>query len=275
MEQIQEMECLREQLREQEKLASLGMLSAGIAHEVQNPLNFVINFCGLSLRLLEDIREMLEEYSGVLPQPISEELKVLAAELADNMNKIKGHGERADSVIRGILQYARGKEDEFVPTGVARLVKEYVWLAYHAVRARYKGLTISIREEYDGDIPEMKLIPQDFSRVVLNLMTNACDAVRMRLAEEGKGYHPEIVISLRKKAEGFVLKIRDNGTGISGEVKEKLFTAFFTTKPPGEGTGLGLSIVRSIVVEKHGGRIDFESEAGTGTVFMVELGARS
>lgn len=255
-----ETERLREQVKILEKLSSLGMLSAGIAHEIQNPLNFVINFSKMSHRLLDELRE----------KPGEEEAEEIMGELSENLQKIQEHGERAISIIRGILLYSRGKEDEFVDTDVARLVKEYVWLAYHAMRANNKDFNIAIREEYEA-VGMMKLIPQDFSRVVLNLMNNACYAVWERMKRLEEGYRPEILVQVKLQGNFFVLVIADNGTGIPPEVKARLFTAFFTTKPIGEGTGLGLSIVRSIVEQKHKGRVCVESEVGKGTRMIIEI----
>lgn len=262
---------LQEQVKQQEKLASLGMLSAGIAHEIQNPLNFVINFSKMSDGLLKDLREIVREQKEVISSEVKEELEEVAEDLAGNLCKIREHGERAISIIRGILLYSRGKEDEFADTEVCRLVKEYVWLAYHAMRANHKDFNIAIREDYDGSVGEVKLIPQDFSRVVLNLVNNACYAVRKRAETEGNGYQPEIKVEVRKTEAGFCVKVEDNGTGIPEEVRARLFTPFFTTKPIGEGTGLGLSIVRQIVEEKHKGRIEVESEKGKGTRITLEM----
>lgn len=264
---------LQEQVKQQEKLASLGMLSAGIAHEIQNPLNFVINFSKMSDRLLKDLREIVVGQRGVMAVDAGEELEEVAGNLEENLCKIREHGERAISIIRGILLYSRGKEDEFAPTDVCRLVREYVWLAYHAMRANYKDFNIAVREDYDVSLGEVKLIPQDFSRVVLNLVNNACYAVRKKSEEEEDGYRPEIKVEVRKTAAGFYVTIEDNGTGMPEEVRSRLFTPFFTTKPVGEGTGLGLSIVRQIIEEKHKGRIRVETKEGKGTKIRLEIGS--
>ena len=172
------LEKLKEQLKKQEKLASLGMLSAGIAHEIQNPLNFVINFSKMSGKLLDDLTEIVEDNEDKLPAEDREDLDDIVADLKENMGKIVEHGERAISIIRGILLVSRGKDDEFLPTDVAKLTKEYVWLSYHAMRANYKNFNISIREHYQEGLPTLMVIPQDLSRAVLNVMNNACYAVR-------------------------------------------------------------------------------------------------
>lgn len=175
------------------------------------------------------------------------------------MDKIKEHGDRAISIIRGILLYSRGKEDEFMPTQIQKLTKEYVWLAYHAMRANYKNFNIAIREDYAKDIPSIRLIPQDFSRAVLNVMNNACYAVWKKWQNAPEGYSPEIMVTLEKLDKRIVLSIRDNGEGMGPEVKRKLFDSFFTTKPVGQGTGLGMAIVRDIIENKHHGKVLFDS----------------
>ena len=179
-DQSKEIERLRLQVKNLEKLSSLGMLSAGIAHEIQNPLNFVINFSKLSSKLVDDLEDILEEEKDVLPPESWEKLTALHEEFSEivndlhgNLKKIEEHGNRATSIIRGILLYSRGKDDEYIPTDIKNLVKEYVWLAYHSMRANYKGFNIAIREHYEEGLPMLKVIPQDLSRAVLNVMNNA------------------------------------------------------------------------------------------------------
>lgn len=279
-ERKNEIEQLRMQVKRLEKLSSLGMLSAGIAHEIQNPLNFVINFSKLSAKLVDDLEEILGEEREQLPVDLRErfaasreEMDEVLTDLRGNLRKIEEHGERATSVIRGILLYSRGKEDEFIPTDVARLVKEYVWLAYHSMRANYKGFNIAIRERYEEGIPPQRVIPQDLSRAVLNVMNNACYAVYSKARVAPPGYEPVIEVEVAAAGGNLRISIEDNGVGISPEVRAKLFTAFFTTKPAGEGTGLGLSITRSIIEEKHKGKIEVESEEGRFTrfTFLIPL----
>lgn len=262
---------MQERLRIQEKLSSLGMLSAGIAHEIQNPLNFVINFSKLSDTLLADLKELLADSSTHLPQDTKEEIGDILHDLDDNLHKIAEHGNRAIGIIQGILLYSRGKEDEYVPTDAARLTKEYVWLAYHAMRANYKNFNIAIRENYVGNLPRLKLIPQDFSRVVLNIMNNACYAVWRKAQQQPDSYQPAIQVTLGQEKDHLVLTIEDNGEGMSHEVQQKLFEAFFTTKPIGQGTGLGMSIVKEIIEQKHHGSIHFASEEGQYTRFTFHI----
>ena len=273
-----EIERLRTQVSSLEKLSSLGMLSAGIAHEIQNPLNFVINFSKLSAKLVDDLREVVAEEQELLsPEAkqriaeLNEELDEIVGDLHANLQKIEEHGNRAISIIRGILLYSRGKEDEFIPTDLAKLVKEYVWLSYHSMRANYKGFNLTIREEYATGLPLQRVVPQDFSRAVLNLMNNACYAVYSKSKRAAVGFEPVIAVSLRQEGDQICLQIEDNGTGMPDAVKEQIFKPFYTTKPAGEGTGLGLSITRTIIEEKHKGTIQVDSEEGKFTRFTIRI----
>ena len=273
-----EIERLQMQVSSLEKLSSLGMLSAGIALEIQNPLNFVINFSKLSAKLVDDLREVVAEEQELLsPEAkqrvaeLNEELDEIVGDLHANLQKIEEHGNRAISIIRGILLYSRGKEDEFIPTDLAKLVKEYVWLSYHSMRANYKGFNLTIREEYATDLPLQRVVPQDFSRAVLNLMNNACYAVYNKSKRVAVGFEPVISVSLWREEDQVCLQIEDNGTGMPAAIKEQIFTPFYTTKPAGEGTGLGLSITRSIIEEKHKGTIQVDSEEGKFTRFTIRI----
>ena len=263
----QEIERLRKQVSQQEKMASLGLLSAGIAHEIQNPLNFVINFSKLSCKLLQDM-----ELNDKLPADADEEFREIMEDLKGNMIKIEENGNRASSLIRVILLYYRWNDVEYIPTDLCQLTKEYVWLSYHAVRANNKSFNVAIEEEYDETLQLVKVIPQDFSRAVLNLMNNACYAVfnKSKGATETP-YRPTIKVSLKKDGDKACLTIEDNGSGITEEVKKKLYTPFFTTKPLGEGTGLGLSITKSIIEQKHNGTIEMESQPNEFTRFTITI----
>ena len=259
----QEIELLKQQLSSQEKLASLGLLSAGIAHEIQNPLNFVINFSKMSGKLLSDLEEIVGDIEDKLPDDDREDLEDIMTDLKDNLSKIAEHGERAISIIQGILLVSRGKENEFIPSNINKIVKEYVWLSYHAMRANYKGFNVSIHEQYQENMPLILVIPQDLSRAILNLMNKSQTA--------GEGYQPEISVNVNTDSSQLTIIISDNGVGMSDEVKQKLYENFFTTKPIGQGTGLGMNIIRDIIENKNGGPITFESVEGEGTQFTLTI----
>ena len=265
----QQVENLQEQLKQQEKLASLGLLTAGIVHEIRNPLNFVINFGKLSSDLLKGLEEDLEDMEKDVDEETLEDIRDIMASLDENLEKIKEHGERAISIIQNILLYSRGKEDERIPTDVCKLVKEYVWLSYHAMRANLKDFNISVEEQYDEGIPLQSVVPQDLSRAVLNVMNNACYAVWEKSQTGLKDYKPTVSVKVARQGNELAISITDNGTGMSEEVKQRLFDTFFTTKPTGQGTGLGMYITRKIIEEKHQGRIEFDSEHGQFTTFTL------
>jgi len=266
-----QMEELKQQLKQQEKLASLGLLSAGIAHEIQNPLNFVINFSKMSNKLLSDLTEIVEDNEDKLSDDDREEVEDIVADLKENMAKIVEHGERAISIIQGILLISRGKDNEFIPTDICHLVKEYVWLSYHAMRANDKSFNIAIRENYQEGLPQMMVIPQDLSRAVLNIMNNACYAVKKKAETASSDYQPEVTVSVSVEGDQLIISLADNGEGMTEEVKQRLFENFFTTKPIGQGTGLGMAITRDIVENKHGGKLSFESTEGQGTTFTLTI----
>lgn len=263
-----QIEQLRTQIQKSEKLSSLGTLSAGIAHEIQNPLNFVINFSQMANDMVDDLTDILDEKGLDLEDEANEELAEVLSTLRSYLSKIAEHGHRATDIIQGILMYSRGKADEFLPTNIQKFLKKYVWLSFHAMRANLADFNVTIHEEYDPAIPEVMVIPQDLSRAVINVMNNACYAVWKRQKISGDDYSPVITVKAILKGDNFEIWIEDNGTGMSGEVREHLFTAFFTTKPVGEGTGLGLSITREIIEDKHHGKIEVESEENKFTRFV-------
>ena len=269
-----EIEQLRQQLQRQEKLASLGLLSAGIAHEIKNPLNFVINFSNMASELVDDFSEILQ---GPIAngQPLSDaehkDLDYIVTNLKDFMKEIKINGERAVDIIQGILLVSRGKGDEFVASDISHIVKEYVWLSYHAMRASYPGFNVTIHEQYQEGLPVIMVIPQDLSRAVLNVMSNACYTVWRKSQSAGEDYKPCIDVAVRMEDQVLYMTISDNGEGMTDEVKERLFENFFTTKPVGEGTGLGMSITRDIIEKKHGGKVSFTSTEGKGSTFTFTI----
>ena len=265
---------LKQQLQQQEKLASLGMLSAGIAHEIQNPLNFVINFSKMSSKLLDDLTDIVDDNVDKLSDEDREEMADIVSDLKENLAKTIEHGERAISIIQGILLVSRGKENEFIPSDINHIVKEYLWLSYHAMRANNKQFNITIHENYQEDLPRIMVIPQDLSRAVLNLVNNACYTVWKRSQNAPEDYKPQISVTTALVDGNIVITIADNGEGMSDLVKQRLFENFFTTKPIGQGTGLGMGITRDIIENKHNGRLTFESTLNQGTTFTITIPVR-
>ena len=270
----QQIEQLKDRLKSQEKLASLGLLSAGIAHEVQNPLNFVINFSKMSEKLLKDLSEIVSDNKDRLDAADSEELQDIVDDLQANMSKIVEHGERAISIIRGILLVSRGKEGAFIPSDICKLVKEYTWLSYHAMRSHNKQFNVTIHEHYQEGLPLISVIPQDLSRAVLNVVNNAFYAIWQKSKAIPDTYQPELTVSVASEGDQFTIAIADNGVGMTPEVKQRLYENFFTTKPVGEGTGLGLGITRDIIEQRHGGKISVESTEGQGSTFTFTIPIR-
>ncbi|HLT46191.1 MAG TPA: ATP-binding protein [Rubricoccaceae bacterium] len=265
-------QAMQAQLVQAEKLASLGQLTAGIAHEIKNPLNFVNNFAQLSRDL---VRELQEELDAAPERSVGEAMADAAGlfdDLRTNAEKIAEHGRRADGIIRSMLAHSRATPGEKQPTDLNRLLDEYVGLAYHGMRARYAGFNADIERALDPAVGAVSLIPGEIGRVFLNLLDNAFDAVRMRAAAEGgAGYAPTVRVETRREPGAVVVRIADNGMGIPRAVRARVFEPFFTTKPSGEGTGLGLSLAYEIVTAGHGGTIGVETEEGRGTTFTVTL----
>ena len=266
-----ELEILRKQLLEQQKFASLGKLSAGIAHEIQNPLNFVINFSKMSERLLADLKDIVSDLEGKIDEDDAADLEDIADDLSTNMEKIKEHGERAISIIQGILLISRGKTGERLPTDIPHLVHEYVWLAYHSQRANDKSFNVSIKEDYQEGMEKLMVIPQDLSRAILNVVNNAYYAIKQRTVKEqeekNESYVPTLSVAVSTESGKLVIVISDNGTGIPADIRERLFRETITTKPIGQGTGLGMQITHDIIVNNHHGEITIASEEGEGTSF--------
>jgi len=273
----QRVEKLSNQLREQEKMASLGQLSAGIAHEIQNPLNFVINFSKMSEGLIRDLGDTLDDLADAKDdaerEDLKDELADIMSDLKGNMQKIQEHGNRAISIIRNILLQSRGKENEFLPTDIAHLVHEYVWLSYHAMRANDKTFNISINETYPDAMPQYMVIPQDLCRAILNVMNNACYTVRERAQKAVEDYKPTIDIRVSVINDRLEISLQDNGMGMSEETQKKLFHSTFTTKPLGQGTGLGMQITWDIIINKHKGAIRVSSHENVGTCVTFSIPA--
>ncbi len=261
---LEELRSTQAQLIQQEKLASLGQLTAGIAHEIKNPLNFVNNFSEVSQELLEDMREEIEKGDW-------EEVKDIARNLEEVLEKIHQHGSRADGIVKSMLLHSRGGSGQMEPTDLNALVREYVNLAFHGMRAGKEPINVSIDLQLDEKVGKVPLIAEDFSRVLLNLCNNAFDAMRDKLrADPGNGYQPRLEVATGKEKGLIILEISDNGPGIPEEFRDKILQPFFTTKKGKEGTGLGLSISNDIV-KAHGGKMKVSSVEGTGTQFAISL----
>lgn len=271
---MNETEQLRQQLEKQEKLASLGLLSAGIAHELKNPLDFVINYSKVSNGLMDELLDVVKRNADKFSDEDRDDVDDIVGLLKENMNRIADNGERAVSIVQGILLVSRGKENEYVPTDVCKIVKEYVHLSYHAMRANHPGFNSDIHEQYEEGLPMMMVIPQDLSRAVLNIMNNAFYAVWHKQQSEGEAYEPEVDVRVWTEDNHLMISFQDNGEGMTDEVKQRLFENFFTTKPIGQGTGLGMNITRNIIENKHGGKITFESTLGVGTKFKFAIPVR-
>ena len=268
---LHELKATQAQLVQSEKLASLGQLTAGIAHEIKNPLNFVNNFADLSVDLAKELREEMAETPGKPAGQILEEVGDLLDDLQDNCRRIREHGQRADRIVRSMLLHSRGGSSERGQVDLARFIDEYANLAFHGARANDSDFNVEIVRDFADDTGEAAVVPQEFGRVLINLLTNAFHAVQKRAREAGDGYRPTVTVRTRREGDEAVVEVADNGTGISETVKAKIFEPFFTTKPTGEGTGLGLSLAHDIVTGVHGGQLTVESEEGEGTTFRITL----
>jgi GAF domain-containing protein len=258
----------QDRLVQTQKLASLGQLTAGIAHEIKNPLNFVNNFSAVS-------SELIDELQGTLKGPLNEKMRAEVSELAEtlrgNLDKIVQHGKRADAIVKNMLLHSREGSSEHRLVDINALVEESLNLAYHGARAERQGFNITLERSFDPAAEQADVFPQDITRVLLNLILNGFYAATKRKAKAGDGYEPTLTASTRSLGDRVEIKVRDNGTGIPPDVKEKIFNPFFTTKPAGEGTGLGLSISHDIIVKQHGGSIEVETEPGEYTEFRIIL----
>ncbi|MDX2071825.1 MAG: ATP-binding protein [Haliscomenobacter sp.] len=252
------------QLIQSEKLASLGELTAGIAHEIQNPLNFVNNFAEVSAEMLDEMHEELEK--GDTTEAIA-----IATDLKTNLEKINHHGQRASSIVKGMLEHSRASTGVKEPTDLNALADEYLRLAYHGLRAKDNGFNATMETHLDPDLPKIEVIPQDIGRVLLNLINNAFYAVNEKAKQGIEGYQPTVTISSRKLENAVEIRVEDNGNGIPEAIRDKIFQPFFTTKPTGQGTGLGLSLAYDIVTKGHGGTINFQSKPEEGTTFFIRL----
>jgi GAF domain-containing protein len=267
---LDDLRTAQDRLVHTQKLASLGQLTAGIAHEIKNPLNFVNNFSGVSTELIEELQDALRRVK--LDDKTLNEITELATTLRENLDKIAQHGKRADSIVKNMLMHSRESSGERRSVDVNALVEESLNLAYHGARAEKQGFSVTIDRSYDPSAGAVDAFPQEITRVLLNLISNGFYAATKRQGQEGgNGFEPTITAATKSLGDRVEIRIRDNGIGISPEVREKIFNPFFTTKPAGEGTGLGLSISHDIIAKQHSGSIEVDSEPGQFTEFRVIL----
>ncbi|WP_161890988.1 tetratricopeptide repeat-containing sensor histidine kinase [Pontibacter russatus] len=263
---LTDLKATQSQLVQSEKMASLGELTAGIAHEIQNPLNFVNNFSEVSVELCKEIRQ--EQEAGRLA-----EAQALLDELVESLYKIQQHGRRAEAIVKGMLQHSRSSTGQKEPTDVNALANEYMRLAYHGLRAKDQSFNTALATEFDEQLHKVSVVPQELGRVLLNLFNNAFYAVQQKQKQGLEDYRPEVRLRTRRLDDAVEVRVRDNGTGIPDKVRDKIFQPFFTTKPSGQGTGLGLSLSYDIITKGHGGKLRVESREGEYTEFIIYLPA--
>ena len=260
---LEDLKATQAQLIQSEKMASLGELTAGIAHEIQNPLNFVNNFSDVNAELIEELRH--EADKGNI-----DEVKLIANDIRENEQKINHHGKRADAIVKGMLQHSRTSTGKNEPTDINALADEYLRLSYHGLRAKDKTFNATLQTDFDKSIGKINVIPQDMGRVLLNLLNNAFYAVTEKRKKAGDGYEPTVLLSTNKSGDRVEIKVKDNGIGIPQKVVDKIFQPFFTTKPTGQGTGLGLSLSYDII-KAHEGELKVNSTEGEGSEFVIQL----
>jgi two-component system, NtrC family, sensor kinase len=264
-----DLQIAQDRLVQTQKLASLGQLTAGIAHEIKNPLNFVNNFSALSSELLNELREVVQD------TPLGEKARVEIDELTEtlrsNLDRIEQHGKRADSIVKNMLLHSREGSGEHRPVEINAIIDESLNLAYHGARAEKQGFNIKLERDFDAAVGVADIYPQEITRVLLNLISNGFYAATKRAKTAGDGFEPKLNAITRNLGEKIEIRIRDNGTGIAPDIREKIFNPFFTTKPAGEGTGLGLSMSHDIIVKQHGGTIEVVTEPGSFTEFIITL----
>ena len=268
-----ELKATQAQLIQSEKMASLGELTAGIAHEIQNPLNFVNNFSEVNTELIDELEQEVNKGNF-------EEVKLLAKDIKENEQKINHHGKRAGDIVKGMLQHSRSSSGKKEPTNINALADEYLRLAYHGLRAKDKSFNASMKTDFDESIGNINVVTQDIGRVILNLITNAFYAVNQQATlrqaclpdrqAQGDSYEPTVSVSTKKEGNKVSISVKDNGNGIPQKILDKIFQPFFTTKPTGQGTGLGLSLSYDIV-KAHGGELKVETKEGEGSAFVIQI----
>ena len=267
---LENLRTTQDRLVQTQKLASLGQLTAGIAHEIKNPLNFINNFSAVSAELIDELGQALAKAN--LDNKLRAEISEIADTLRGNLDKVVQHGKRADAIVKNMLLHSREGSGEHRLVDINAVVEESLNLAYHGARAEKQGFNITLERSLDPTAGEVDVFPQDITRVLLNLISNGFYAATKRKAEvNGGDYEPTLAATTKSLGDSVEIRIRDNGTGIPPEVKEKMFNPFFTTKPAGEGTGLGLSISHDIIVKQHGGSIEVDTQPGAFTEFRIIL----
>jgi|GEM_PF-820868 len=261
---LEDLKTAQDRLVNQSKLAALGELTAGIAHEIQNPLNFVNNFAEVSSELIDEMKEELKKKNY-------DEARSIISDIKQNLEKITYHGKRADSIVKGMLQHSRGASGLKQPTDINNLCDEFLRLVYHGFRAKDKSFNVNIITDFDNSLEKVEVIPQDMGRVVINLISNAFYAVTEKKKHSPNGYEPTIWVTTKKMGSRIEIRVRDNGTGIPRAILDKIFQPFFTTKPAGQGTGLGLSLSYEIITTGHGGELTVETKEGEESIFIVKL----
>jgi two-component system, NtrC family, sensor kinase len=266
---LRDLQTAQASLVHAQKMAALGQLTAGIAHEIKNPLNFVNNFAALSSELTDELSDVLKPVA--LPGKVREEVKGLTGTLKDNLGRVVQHGKRADSIVKNMLLHSREGSGEHRPVEINAIIDESLNLAYHGARAEKQGFNITLERDFDPAVGVADIYPQEVTRALLNLISNGFYAATQRARVTGDGFEPKLKAATRNLGDRVEVRIRDNGTGIPPDIQEKIFNPFFTTKPAGEGTGLGLSMSHDIVVKQHGGTIEVVTETGSFTEFIITL----
>lgn len=272
-ESLEDLRAMQDQLIVQEKMASLGALTAGIAHEIKNPLNFINNYAELSVELMEEMRDIVRTKIDMFSAEEVGELAEMSPTLKANLDKIVEHGHRADRIVKSMLQHSRGAPGQWETVEINELVEEALNLAYHGARAQDQSFNVTIQRDFDPEAGSIRVMAQEINRVLLNVLNNAFYAVRDRAQRGEDGYEPTVSVSTHRSLpySRFYIRVRDNGPGIPERIRSQLFQPFFTTKPAGSGTGLGLSLVYDIIVQQHQGEITVETEEGEYTEFIVSL----
>jgi two-component system, NtrC family, sensor kinase len=261
---LSELKSTQSQLIQSEKMASLGELTAGIAHEIQNPLNFVNNFSEVNSEMINDLKKELKSGNIQFAEEIADSIK-------ENQEKINHHGERAGGIIRSMLQHSRTSSGQKELTDINALCEEYLRLTYHGYRAKDKSFNATFETDLDPGLPKLNVVPQDLGRVLLNLINNAFYSVNEKAKQRADGYDPKVIVSTERLSDKVEIRVKDNGMGIAATIKAKIFQPFFTTKPTGQGTGLGLSLTYDIITKAHGGELKVESEEGAGCELIILL----